>query len=84
VWGIGKLRNLLDQDEIYAGLLSNFFEHSQNNHISWLHDIALRRFSQVSQALLIESGKAQRLAAKRVNGVFPCTPLLFLILMFLG
>lgn len=68
----GKLRSLLDQDEAYAELLSDFLDRTGNDRLTWVHDVAQDRYWEASKRLVDESAKTQSIAEQSVRVVVRC------------
>ncbi|KAL1411896.1 hypothetical protein Q8F55_002882 [Vanrija albida] len=47
----GQVYTLLSQDEVYGSLLSAFFQQFPHPELSWLHDIASKRYGDAAAAL---------------------------------
>ncbi|TXT07474.1 hypothetical protein VHUM_03194 [Vanrija humicola] len=47
----GQVYTLLSQDEVYGSLLSAFFQQFPHPKLSWLHDIASKRYGDAAAAL---------------------------------
>jgi nuclear pore complex protein Nup133 len=63
----GQLHALLTQDEVYGSLLTAFFEAHPHPELSWMHDIACKRYGGAAAALVAVDGSVDDLAEKHVS-----------------
>jgi len=64
------LHELLTQDEVYGKLLTAFFEKYPHPELSWMHDIACKRYGGAAAALVAVDGNTNELADKHVSSSF--------------
>jgi nuclear pore complex protein Nup133 len=63
----GQLHALLTQDEVYGELLAAFFKENPHPELSWIHDIACKRYGGAAAALVAVDGETAQLAEKNVS-----------------
>ncbi|KDE03357.1 hypothetical protein MVLG_06163 [Microbotryum lychnidis-dioicae p1A1 Lamole] len=62
----GQFRTLLEQDEVYRPLLTQYLDMTDNQNISWINDIAIGRYAQATEALVSEAQKEIDLVQKKI------------------
>ena len=63
----GRLRTLLDQNEVYDKLLLEFLQATGDSRLSWIHEIKLKRHSAAATQLLDAASKTKVLAEQKVR-----------------
>lgn len=64
----GQVYTLLSQDEVYGSLLSAFFQQYPHPELSWIHDIAIKRYGDAATALFEVDRGTIDLDQKHVSG----------------
>ena len=64
------MRALLDQDEAYSDLLSDFLDRAGSDRLTWVHDVVQDRYWEASKRLVEESAKTTSIAEQSVRLTF--------------
>lgn len=62
----GDLHTLLTQDEVYGGLLTAFFDVHPHPELSWIHDIASKRYGIAATALVTVESQTPEVSQKQL------------------
>lgn len=62
----GRYRELLDQDPIYAPLVTSFLDSMEYDKFSWIHDLAIDRFDHASKVLTKEAAVEKNLSDQKI------------------
>ncbi|GAA5931821.1 Nup133p [Sporobolomyces koalae] len=62
----GQVRTLLEPDEAHRPLLTAFLDSTSNTRLSWINDLAIRRYEHATKALDVEAAAEQSLAQRKI------------------